>query len=75
MRALYGVSVLPGALDGHRHIAIGRTSPAAAMRKPAKTVRGLTVAKIDRLISVAGALVLALSALYFAPIVGSIFMK
>ncbi len=33
------------------------------------------MAEIDRLISAAGAVALILSAFYFAPIVGSIFMK
>ncbi|MDD4092896.1 MAG: hypothetical protein PHQ63_10065 [Smithellaceae bacterium] len=54
---------------------LSRESFATATRKTPKTGRGPTMVEIDRLISGAGAVVLILSALYFAPIVGSIFMK
>ncbi|HPC86588.1 MAG TPA: hypothetical protein P5238_07285 [Smithellaceae bacterium] len=75
MRAIISVSGWPGAVNGRRNVTLSRTSPAAAACKTGKTGRGLTAAEIDRLISAAGAVVLALSALYFAPIVGSIFLK
>lgn len=75
MRAITGVSALPGVMNGHRSVMLSRESFAAATRKTPKTGRGLTMAEIDRLISGAGAVVLILSAFYFAPIVGSIFLK
>lgn len=74
MRAIISVSGWPCDGNVHRSVAPGRTSPAAA-RSTGKTGRGLTMAEIDRLISGAGAVVLALCALYFAPIVGSIFLN
>jgi len=75
MRAITGVSALPGVMNGHRRVTLRRKSFETATRKAGKTGRGLTVARTDRLISGAGAVVLALSAFYFAPIVGSIFLK
>jgi hypothetical protein len=75
MRAITGVSALPGVMNGHRSVALSRKSFSAATRKTGKTGRGLTMAQIDKLISGAGAVVLILSAFYFTPIVGSIFVK
>ncbi|HOG11510.1 MAG: hypothetical protein PHW80_07330 [Smithellaceae bacterium] len=75
MRAIISVSGWPCGGNGHRSVALSRKSFAAAMRKTPKTGRGPTMAEIDRLISAAGAVALILSAFYFAPIVGSIFMK
>jgi hypothetical protein len=75
MRAITGVSALPGVMNRHRSVTLRRESFAAATRKTGKEGHDLTVARIDRLISGAGAVALALSAFYFAPIVGSIFMK
>jgi hypothetical protein len=75
MRAITGVSALPGVMNGHRSVTLCRKSFEAPTRRAGKTGHGLTVSRIDRLISGAGAVALALSAFYFAPIVGSIFLK
>lgn len=75
MRAITGVSALPGVMNGHRSVALSRKLHEAATRKTPKTGRGLTVARVDRLISGAGVVALVLSVFYFAPIVGSIFLK
>ena len=75
MRAITGVSALSGVMNGHRSVTLRRESFAAATRNGGKEGHDPSVARIDRLISAAGAVALALSAFYFAPIVGSIFLK
>lgn len=75
MSAITGVSALPGGMDRPGSVRLNRESFTAEKHTVRKKGRCAAIVWIDWLISGAGAVVLALSAFYFAPIVGSIFLK
>jgi hypothetical protein len=75
MQTTTGISTLPMAMNENPTGSLNRELFGAMMRKTRKTDWDAVIAKIDKQISSAGAVALALSILYFAPIFVSMLLR
>ena len=75
MQTTTGISSMQMAMSENPIVPSNREVFGAMMRKARKTDWDLVIAKIDKYISRAGAVVLALSVLYFAPILVSMLLR
>ncbi len=75
MQTTTGISSMQMAMSENPIISSNREVFGAMMRKARKTDWDLVIAKIDKYIARAGAVVLALSVLYFAPILVSMLLR
>lgn len=75
MQTTTGISTLPMAMNENPTGSLNRELFGAMMYKTRKTDWDGVIAKIDKWISSAGAVVLALSVLYFAPIFVSMLLR
>jgi hypothetical protein len=75
MQTTTGISSMQMAMSENPIISSNREVFGAMIRKAQKTDWDLVIAKIDKYISRAGAVVLALSVLYFTPILVSMLLR
>ena len=75
MQTTTGISTLPMAMNENPTESLKREVFGAMMRKARKTDWDGMIVKIDKQISSAGAVALALSVLYFAPIFVSMLLR